>query len=283
MEGPQPIKADQLGPTPILPPLIELPHTLGAASRAATSIAARSFPSLSARTSLATGKPAACGPPASRETASKEMPEIARPSVRIVAFGEDNEGELYLPRPRRRHGAHASSATTRGTQNADFPTKLSQTGLFASVAEQEPAAGVVPFAINSRQWQDGATAEHWLALPGESSVTLHAKAKPIPGMVYWHNFRLHFPENAVLVKTISLAGKRLETQLLHFDGVDWQPYTYAWRDDQADADLVPAEGAEKEVSVGTQKLLWQFHSRSQCRSCHSSWSEYRPGVFSPSN
>src|SRR5262249_38421525 len=84
-------------------------------------------------------------------------------------------------------------------------------------------------------------------------------------------------------KTVSLAGRRLETQLLHYDGVDWYAYTYAWRDDQADADLVPAEGAEKEVSDGKRKRVWLFHSRSQCLSCHSSWSEYalafRPGQW----
>ncbi len=90
----------------------------------------------------------------------------------------------------------------------------------------------------------------------------------------WHNFRMHFPKDAVLVKTISLGGRRLETQLLHFDGVDWHAYTFAWRDDQADADLVPAEGAEKEVPDGKRQRVWQFHSRSQCMSCHSSWSEY---------
>ena len=93
-------------------------------------------------------------------------------------------------------------------------------------------------------------------------------------MVYWHSFRMHFPKDAVLMRTLSLAGRRLETQLLHYDGVDWRAYTFAWRDDQSDADLVPAEGAEKEVRDGEQKRVWQFHSRSQCMSCHSNQSEY---------
>src|SRR5205823_4544668 len=82
-----------------------------------------------------------------------------------------------------------------------------------------------------------------LALPGLSSVTLYpGGGKPIPGLVDWHNFRLHFPKDAVLMRTITLGGRRLETQLLHFEGVDWRPYTFAWRDDQSDADLVPADG-----------------------------------------
>jgi putative heme-binding domain-containing protein len=96
-------------------------------------------------------------------------------------------------------------------------------------------------------------------------------------MVSWHNFRLHSPENAVMAKTISLGSHRIETQVLHFDGQDWQPYTYAWRDDQQDADLVPADGGEKELSVGGKKLTWPLFSRSQCRLCHSAWSQYALG------
>jgi putative heme-binding domain-containing protein len=114
-----------------------------------------------------------------------------------------------------------------------------------------------------------------VAFAGASSATLYPEnGKPIPGMVDWHNFRLHFPKDAVLARTVSLGGRRLETQVLHFDGVDWHAYTFAWRDDQTDADLVPTDGEEKEVADGKQKRVWQFHSRSQCMSCHSRWSEY---------
>ena len=38
-------------------------------------------------------------------------------------------------------------------RNADFPTTLSKTGLFASVEGHRPADGVVPFAVNARQWR----------------------------------------------------------------------------------------------------------------------------------
>jgi putative heme-binding domain-containing protein len=279
MEGPQPINADQEGPTPILPPLIALPHTLGASITGGYVYRGRKFPELFGAYVFGDWETRRLWAARFEGDRVKEMPEIARPSVRIVAFGEDNAGELYLL-DHDGGTVHTIERSDANSQNADFPKKLSQTGLFAATADQVPSPGVIPFAINSRQWQDGATAEQWLALPGESFVTLHAEAKPIPGMVNWHNFRLHFPENAVLAKTISRGGQRLETQLLHFDGLDWQPYTYAWNGDQTDAELVPADGAEQEVSLGKEKLLWQFHSRSQCRTCHSSWSEFALG-FQP--
>ena len=40
--------------------------------------------------------------------------------------------------------------------------------------------GVLPFAVNCRQWQDGATAEHWVAFPGESFATLYTAGQADP-------------------------------------------------------------------------------------------------------
>jgi putative heme-binding domain-containing protein len=279
MEGPQPIKPDKVGPTPIRQALIELPHTIACSVTGGRVYRGKKFPELRGAYIFGDWETRRLWAARFDGDRTKEMPEITRPSVRIVAFGEDRQGELYFL-DYDGGTMHTIERNEGGAKNADFPTKLSQTGLFASVKDQTPAAGVVPFKVNSRQWQDGATAEHWAAFPGESSAALYTNGKPIPGMVDWHNFRMHFPKDAVLVRTLSLDGRRIETQLLHFDGVDWHPYTFAWRDDQTDADLVPADGSEKEVPEGKQKRIWQFQSRSQCMSCHTSWSEYALG-FQP--
>ena len=202
------------------------------------------------------------------------MPEITRPSVRIVAFGEDNDGELYF----LDHDGgtlHTLERNDASAQNADFPTTLSQTGLFASVKDHTPAAGVIPFAVNSRQWQDGATAEHWVAFPGESSATLHATGKPIPGMVYWHNFRMHFPKDAVLVRTLSLARPAAgdAAPALRRHGLARLHVRLARRSDRRRPGprRRRREGSARSAS---RSALWQFHSRSQCMSCHSNQSEY---------
>ncbi len=288
MEGPQPIKLEKVGPTPIRPALIELPHTIACSVTGGRVYRGKKFPELRGAYVFGDWETRRLWAARFEGDRTKEMPEIARPSVRIVAFGEDKDGELYFL-DYDGGTLHTIEKNAAGARNADFPTKLSQTGLFASVKDHKPAVGVVPFAVNSRQWQDGATAEHWVALPGRSSATLHAgDGKPIPGLVDWHNFRMHFPKDAVLMRTLSLGGRRLETQLLHFEGVDWRPYAFAWRDDQSDADLVPADGADREVRDPSPlplfprgekgkveaKRTWQFHSRSQCMSCHSNQSEY---------
>lgn len=272
-EGPQPIKPEKVGPTPIRPALIELPHTIAASVTGGLVYRGKKFPELRGAYVFGDWETRRLWAARFEGDRTKEMPEIAKPSVRIVSFGEDNEGELYFL-DYDGGTVHTIQRNDAVAKNKDFPTKLSQTGLFASVKDHQLAPGVVPFRINGRQWQDGAAAEHWAAFPGLSSANFYKQPKPIPGNVDWHYFRMHFPKDAVLVKTISLGARRAETQILHFDGVDWHPYTFAWRDDQTDADLVPADGLEKEMPDGKGKRTWQFHSRIQCLSCHSSWSEY---------
>jgi hypothetical protein len=84
-----------------------------------------------------------------------------------------------------------------------FPRTLSQTGLFSSTKENHVADGVYRYEVASPQWQDGATAERFVALPGSSTIIDNAERKSIPGNVDWHQFKFHFPKNAVLVKTIT--------------------------------------------------------------------------------
>lgn len=274
MEGPQPIKPDKVGPTPILPPLIALPHTMACSVTGGYVYHGKKFPELEGAYIFGDWETRRLWAARFDDSGRvKEFPDITRPSVRIVAFGQDKSGELYFL-DYDNGTVHTIERNDKGVKNNDFPTKLSETGLYASVKDNTPVPGVVPFAINARQWQDGATAEHWAAFPNGSSATLHEKGRPIPGNVDWHNFRLHFPKDASLVRTLSLNGRRVETQLLHFDGVDWRGYSFAWRDDQSDADLVPTDGAEKEIPGDKRGRTWQFHSRSQCLSCHSAWSEY---------
>ena len=284
MEGPQPIKPQKLGPTPIRAPLIALPHTIACSVTGGRVYRGKKFPELRGAYIFGDWETRRLWAARFDGDRVKEMPELTRPLVRIVAFGEDKEGELYFL-DYDGGTVHTIARNDGSARNADFPTKLSQTGLFASVKDHTPAVGVLPFAVNSPQWHDGAAAEHWIALPGQSAVAFHPGGKPIPGMVSWHSFRMHFPKDTVLLRSLSLGGRRLETQLMHYDGMDWRGYTFAWRDDQTDADLVPADGAEKEIDDpaplvavkdkgAAPKRLWQFHSRAQCMSCHSNQSEY---------
>jgi len=273
MEGPQPVRPEKVGPTPIHPALIELSHSIACSITGGAVYRGKRFPELRGAYVFGDWETRRLWGARFEDGRTKEMPELARPSIRFVAFSENHAGELYFL-DEEAGTLHTLEKNDANSQNVNFPSSLSKSGLFASVKDHQPAQGVRPFAVNSRQWQDGATAEHWIGMPGTSAATLHATGKPIPGLVSWHNFRMHFPKDAVLTRTLSLAERHVETQLLHYDGLEWRAYTYAWRDDQTDADLVPADGAEKEVRAGKQRRNWQFQSRSQCLSCHDNQSQY---------
>ncbi|MEX2168307.1 MAG: PQQ-dependent sugar dehydrogenase [Pirellulales bacterium] len=199
--------------------------------------------------------------------------ELADTTHRIAGFGEDNAGEFYV----LDHVAgtlHRVVPNSQRDQWATFPRKLSESGLFSSVKEQTPAAGVIPYSIIAESWADHAVAERLVAVPNELSITAEGAA--------WS-----FPKGAVLVKTLSLdmqhgkpsSRRRVETQILHFDGADWQPYTYEWNDEQSDALLVAAAGAERTFAVvdptaagGKRQQRWRFSGRAECQRCHNKWS-----------
>ncbi|HXD85759.1 MAG TPA: PQQ-dependent sugar dehydrogenase [Urbifossiella sp.] len=287
MEARQPVKPNQKpGPTPIRPPLIELPHTIAASITGGYVYRGKKFPELVGAYVFGdweTRRIWAARVDGDRVTA---MPEIVKPSVRPSAFGEDNAGELYFLD--YDNGmiftlAHNDAAA----QNANFPKKLSETGLFKDVKKHEMEDGVIEYRPNVRQWQDGWQSWHYLAQPGISSVKLFDKPRKLPGQVYWHEFKMQYPKDSVLVKSILRERNKgglefIETQILHHDGEDWRGYSYRWRDDQSDADLVAADGDEKDyidepapmVQGVKRPARWAFHSRTQCLTCHNAWAEY---------
>lgn len=202
-----------------------------------------------------------------------EHRELADTSHRIVSFGERQDGDLLL----LDHTAgtlHRLLANPPQGVASHFPRRLSESGLCASVVEFAPAPGVIPYSINAEPWADYATAERWVAVPDKLSIKAAGKA--------WA-----FPENSVLAKTLSLemhqgdpaTRRRVETQILHFDGSQWMPYTYRWNEQQSDAELVEAEGAEQTFLItdpnapgGTRHQSWRFAGRSECQRCHNNWS-----------
>src|SRR5262249_34424735 len=144
--------------------------------------------------------------------------ELARTGQRVVAFGEVRDGEFYYVNHDEKEGAlYRLVPQTKSDTSAQFPRKLSETGLFANTPKGIPAPGVEPFAINAEQWADFTTAERWIALPMTATVKLFDAPVPIPNTYF--SSRMHFAKDTVLAKTISLemvrgkpeTRRRLET------------------------------------------------------------------------
>jgi putative heme-binding domain-containing protein len=287
VEGRQPVHAERkLGPTPIVPPLLDIPHTEGASITGGFVYRGRRFPELEGAYVFGDWETRRIW--AVKVDGDQIGPryELIDPTVRIVDFAEDAAGELYLL-------DHDDGAIYEFEPNPDagkqskFPRRLSETGLFDSVAAHRAAAGVLPFSINAEQWSDGATAERWIGVPGSESIRLHEKPRPIPGSQFRR--ATDYPLDTVLVKTLSLemiegdpnSRRRIETQALHYDGRDWQGYTYEWNDEQNDAVLVDRLGKERALEIrdasapgGKRTQTWRFSSRNECLRCHNPWSEY---------
>jgi putative heme-binding domain-containing protein len=270
VEGPQPVHPHgKRGPTPIRPAEVTLPHPEAASVTGGYVYRGKQFPDL-----------AGCYVYGDYETrrlwanpveGKKLGPTrlLAITNQRIVAFAEDPEGELILLD--FQGTLHRLKRNEPSKSTHPFPTRLSATGLFTSVANEEPAPGVIPFSINATMWADHARARYYLALPGTSTITREGDN--------WV-----FPTDTVLAKTISLemeAGhpvseRKLETQILHYDGQLWRGYTYRWNEAQSDADLVQARGSQQTFTIrdahaagGKRVQTWRFPSRAECAICHN--------------
>lgn len=286
-EGQQPVHTErQPGPTPIVPAVAEIPHTEGASITGGFVYRGERLPELKGQYIFGDWETRRFwGIPVDGEKFGQRQ-ELVEPSVRIVAFAERNDGELLL----LDHDSGTIHELVRNdvaNTQAAFPKRLSETGLFRSVESHDPADGVVPFSIHAAQWSDYATAERWLALPGDSSIGLQNRPAAVDGSMFKRT--MDFPNDAVLMKTLSLemvrgepASKRkIETQLLHFNGYDWRGYSYRWNANQTDAELVEAGGTTAAFEIdddsapgGSRRQAWKFPSRMECIRCHNPWAEF---------
>ncbi|QDT04679.1 Soluble aldose sugar dehydrogenase YliI precursor [Rubripirellula lacrimiformis] len=152
-----------------------------------------------------------------------------------------------------------------------FPRRLSETGLFSDLTTLSPNPGVAAYHPRATMNRDGASAQRVFGIPGDGKI---AARQRFGQYVY--------PEGTVFANTISrdvitdggvTKRVRVETQILAFDGLNWDPYSYRWDDEQQDATLVDATGDRRQLTVpdvrlGKRAYTHQFGSRSQCLVCH---------------
>src|ERR1051325_10959627 len=266
------------GPGPILPPLHAVPHSDGASITGGAVYHGRNLPKLRGAYLYGdweTGRFWALRHSGDTLTWNDELCDT---SLKPVSFTLDPSGELLILD--YNGGLYRFVPNAAPPANQSFPRKLSETGLFSSLQPPAAAPGVVPYQINAPSWNDYATADWLLGVPGDGAIATDGGVGNIAGATWF------FPSNTVLARTLTLelaAGKpasarRIETQLLHWDGQGWNPYTYRWNTSQTEADLVPGEGASDTFIVtdpsapgGRRDIAWRFHSRAECLRCHNAW------------
>lgn len=234
-----------------------------------------------------------------RQNKLTDWRELVDSSLRIVGFGEDPAGEIYII-DHMGGGLHRLAPNTARNTAADFPRTLSQTGLFTSTSNHALAPGVIRYSVLAQQWCDGATKERFFTIPGESQIEFEAVTYPQPAPGSLPGWR--FPDGAVIAETIFLemepgnpaSRRRLETRLLHYEqlaGTEevgdqfWRGYTYVWNDDQTDATLLGSAGADRTFTIadkaapgGKRSQSWHFPGRAECLVCHNMAAKYVLGL-----
>lgn len=207
-----------------------------------------------------------------------EPKELLGTSIQIICFGQNHDHELFV--------VGYDGTIHRLINNPDagtvsaFPRSLSETGLFSSVEKLALAPGVIPYDVNAAPWEDGTTAERFLALPDSATVGIHEINNVQKGNL---KGEWSFPDGTVLGKTIKLETssgfaiqRRLETQILHRHKGEWLAYSYLWNADQTDAVLSDGKAIDRSFTVpdlssssGYRSQTWHFASRTECLLCHT--------------
>ena len=148
---------------------------------------------------------------------------------------------------------------------------LSEYGFFSgNLAAQEPAPGVVPYALNTPLFTDYAEKLRFIKVP--------------PGLATPYNADkvLDFPVGTVLIKTFYYPydtrnpdkGRQLvETRLLIHETSGWKAWDYVWNEEQTDA-LLEVAGDTKPVSWIDEKgekqsVEYKVPNLNQCKGCHN--------------
>jgi uncharacterized repeat protein (TIGR03806 family) len=184
--------------------------------------------------------------------------ELAVTAHAIAGFGTNEAGDILIA-DHTGDSLHRLERAGPSSHVTPFPTRLSETGLFASTREHRAAPGVQPYFINVPGWHDGASARRLLAIPGE------ATARARQPTVSWE-----LPDGTALAQTLSLPDerggeRRVETRLLVKLGKRWTAVTYLWNDAGDDAVLASAD--RQVLHLGARD--WLVPSRSDCLGCHS--------------
>jgi len=266
------------GPGPILPPIHAISHTDGASITGGQVHRSKRLPELRNAYIYGdweTGRFWALRHDRGRLVSNVELCDT---SLKPVAFANDPDGDVLILD--YQSGLYRLVAHSAPAANQSFPRRLSESGIAQSLKPLVPAPGVIAYSIHAPMWNDHAQAQWWLAIPGSESISTTGGVGNITGATWY------FPTNTVLARTLTLerfaknpaSAHPVETQILHWDGQAWNPYTYQWNADGTDADLVDAGGKQVSLHVtdpetpgGVRQTPWRFMSRGECLRCHNAW------------
>lgn len=198
------------------------------------------------------------------------------PKNGMSSFGVDAAGEIYVMSLAGTDldggRVYRLDKSTSGVPEA--PKLLSQTAAFTDLATLSPAPGVMPYEVIQPLWSDGADKRRWIAIPNDGNPNTAAEKIGWSETGHWD-----FPKGTVMIKHFEIPGRRLETRfMLLGEDDEWFGFTYRWRPDGSDADLLPGPAVEETFTVAGQEWTWHFPGRNECSTCHTDAANHVLGV-----
>ena len=158
------------------------------------------------------------------------------------------------------------------------PKRLSEYGLFVGeMRDHRPAENVVPYKLNTPLFSDYTDKFRFIRVPDGETIEFRDR-----GIV-------EFPVGSLIAKTFAYRKDMtledselllLETRIERRDENGWHGFSYAWNEEQTDAELVLGGG---EVNVkwthsdgSTRENRYEIPNANQCLSCHSQADEFQP-------
>jgi uncharacterized repeat protein (TIGR03806 family) len=190
--------------------------------------------------------------------------QLAQAAMGPVSFGEDRQHELYTTQ--LFGSATVFKLVEAKTQPAvqPLPLLLSQTKCFADLVQRKPAAGLLPYEVASPLWSDGAGKSRWIVLPAGTQTL---PTPPAQDLESWD-----VPVGTLVIKHFELGQVPVETRFIRRDATGWNFFTYRWKPDGSDADLVPGGGTTTTYAVDGKPATWRIPTIAECLMCH------KPGI-----
>ncbi|MCW1883776.1 PQQ-dependent sugar dehydrogenase [Luteolibacter flavescens] len=154
--------------------------------------------------------------------------------------------------------------------SSSYPSTLSATGLFSSVADLTPAPGLVPYSVNLPFWSDHAIKRRWFTVPDANATFGWSKDGEwtLPtGSIWVKHFDMEMERGNPTTR------KRIETRLLVKNLNGAYGVSYRWNAAGTEASLVGDAGESFNLAVtengNPAPQTWTIPARGQCMICHT--------------
>ncbi len=171
------------------------------------------------------------------------------------------------------------------------PQTISATGFYTNIATQAVTPEAVYFEVNSALWSDHAKKKRWIILPAGKKVTYNDSTDfyDYPEGTYFIKNFYHeiVPGDAATLRIweTRILVNKVDAQDL--DHQNWYGYSYKWRPNGLNADLVVGEDGLDDTlhffpngkSAAAKVRKWKFPGAAACNTCHgteNTGSELKP-------